>query len=44
MFLKRAYLSFSALDHDPKNVMLACIYVAGKVCFLESLLMSTEAS
>lgn len=30
-FLKRAYLSFSVLDHNPKNIMLACIYLAGKV-------------
>lgn len=31
LYLKRAYLAFSALDHDPKDVMLTCIYLAGKV-------------
>ena len=30
-YLKRAYLSFSVLDHNPKDTMLACIYLAGKV-------------
>ncbi|KAK9809925.1 hypothetical protein WJX72_001822 [[Myrmecia] bisecta] len=29
-FLKRFYLSFSSLDHDPKNIMLTVIYLAGK--------------
>ena len=34
LYLKRAYLAFSSLDHNPKNMMLACIYLAGKVtCF-----------
>ncbi len=32
IYLKRAYLSFSILDHNPKNIILACIYLAGKVC------------
>lgn len=31
LFFKRFYLSFSSLDHDPKNVMLTCIYLACKV-------------
>jgi cyclin H len=31
LYLKRAYLTFSALDHNPKDIMLACIYLAGKV-------------
>jgi len=31
LYLKRAYLAFSSLDHNPKNIMLACIYLAGKV-------------
>ena len=31
IFFKRVYLSFSCLDHDPKNIMLTCIYLAGKV-------------
>ena len=31
IFLKRAYLSFSALDHDPLTIMLTSIYLAGKV-------------
>lgn len=30
IFLKRFYLAFSVLDHDPKNYMLTCIYLAGK--------------
>jgi hypothetical protein len=30
VFLKRFYLAFSVLDHDPKNFMLTCIYLAGK--------------
>ena len=29
-FLKRFYLGQSAMDHDPKDVMLACIYLACK--------------
>lgn len=33
LYLKRAYLTFSSLDHNPKNIMLACIYLAGKVIF-----------
>ena len=32
IFLKRCYLAFSVLDHDPKNFMLTCIYLAGKAC------------
>ena len=31
MFFKRFYLTFSSLDHDPKNIMLTCIYLACKV-------------
>ena len=31
LFFKRFYLSFSSLDHDPKNIMLTCIYLACKV-------------
>ena len=30
-FFKRFYLGCSALDHDPKNIMLTCIYLACKV-------------
>ena len=29
-YLHRAYTTFSSLDHDPKDIMLACIYLAGK--------------
>jgi len=28
LFFKRFYLTFSSLDHDPKNIMLTCIYLA----------------
>ena len=31
LFFKRFYLTFSSLDHDPKNIMLTCIYLACKV-------------
>ncbi len=31
LFLKRFYLTFSTLEHDPKNVLLTAIYLAGKV-------------
>ena len=31
-FFKRFYLSCSMLDHDPKKIMLTCIYLACKVC------------
>ena len=31
LFFKRFYLAFSSLDHDPKNIMLTCIYLACKV-------------
>ena len=31
LLFKRFYLSSSALDHDPKNIMLTCIYLACKV-------------
>jgi Cyclin, N-terminal domain len=30
MMFKRFYLAFSALDHDPKNIMLTAIYLACK--------------
>lgn len=31
LFFKRFYLTFSSLDHDPKNIMLTCIYLACKI-------------
>ncbi len=31
LLFKRFYLSSSAMDHDPKNIMLTCIYLACKV-------------
>ena len=31
LFFKRFYLSCSALDRDPKDIMLTCIYLACKV-------------
>ncbi|CAL8467030.1 g6566 [Coccomyxa elongata] len=31
LFLKRFYLTYSTLEHDPKNVLLTAIYLAGKV-------------
>ena len=34
LFFKRFYLKFSSLDHDPKNIMLTCIYLACKVSVL----------
>ena len=33
LFFKRFYLTFSSLDHDPKNIMLTCIYLACKVLY-----------
>ena len=30
-FFKRFYLGCSMLDHDPKNIMVTCIYLACKV-------------
>ena len=30
-FLARFYLRHSPLEHDVKNIMLACLYLAGKV-------------
>ena len=34
LFFKRFYLTFSSLDHAPKNIMLTCIYLACKVRLL----------
>lgn len=31
LFFKRFYLTYSSLDHDPKNIMLTCIYLACKI-------------
>ncbi|EIE26696.1 cyclin-like protein [Coccomyxa subellipsoidea C-169] len=31
LFLKRFYLHYSTLQHDPKNILLTAIYLAGKV-------------
>lgn len=32
LFLKRFYLARSPLRHDPRHIILAAIYLAGKVC------------
>lgn len=34
LFLKRFFLTYSALQHDPKNILLTAIYLAGKVLHL----------
>lgn len=31
LLFKRFYLSCSTLDHDPKHIMLTCVYLACKV-------------
>ena len=39
LFFKRFYLTFSSLDHDPKNIMLTCIYLACKVFHLSRVVL-----
>ncbi len=35
-FLSRFYLRHSPLEHDVKDIMLACLYLAGKVMHPQS--------